>query len=119
MFKNSTACIKFKYSFSTIWCVTCGVRQGGVTSAHIFSIYVDHIVNRTAESKHPCMVGVNTVNVKGYADDFVLFAPTAADLKVFIDRIEKLTFDHEPMINVAKTKLVVFKPVGRVLGDNI
>ena len=58
-------------------------------------------------------------NIQGYADDLVLFAPTAAGLKVLIEPIENLILDHELMNNVAKTEVVIFKPVGRVLGANI
>ena len=58
------------------------------------------------------------MSIQGYAYDLVLFAPTAAGLKFLIERIENLIFDQKLRINVAK-KVVVFKPVGRVLGANI
>ena len=46
--KNSTACVKFKDSLSTNWCITRGVRQGGVTSVHLFCIYIDQILTQIA-----------------------------------------------------------------------
>ena len=62
------------------------------------------------------MKGVHRVNIQGYADDLVLFAPTAAGLKILIER---MVFNHELLTNVAETKLVVFKHVRRVLGAKI
>ena len=44
------------------------------------------------------------MNIQGYADDLVLFAPTVDGLKVLLERIEKLISKHELLINVAKTE---------------
>ena len=54
-------------------------------------------------------------NFQGYADDLVISVPGTLSLKVIHERIEKLISDHELMINVEKTKIVVFKPMGRAL----
>ena len=58
MLKNSTARVKFKDYCSTNWCITRGIRQGGVTSEHLFCKYIDHRVTRMAENKHSCRMGV-------------------------------------------------------------
>ena len=55
------------------------------------------------------------MSFQGYADHLVIFAPAAEDLKVLLGRTEKLRSDHELMINVAKTKIFVFKSIGRAL----
>ena len=58
---------------------------------------------------------MNKVNIQGYADDIVLLAPTAVVLKVFLEQIGTRISDHELMIDVTKTKIVIFKALGRSL----
>ena len=47
------------------------------------------------------MLGIKRVNIHGYADDLVIFARTVDGMKVLLERIEKLIYEHELSINVA------------------
>ena len=56
-----------------------GVKQGGVISPVLFSIYIglDGLLQLLSKSKVGCFIGDVFVGALAYADDLVLLAPTA------------------------------------------
>ena len=48
MLTKSTSCVNYFGHFSKSWSVSKGVRQGGVLSAYLFSIYVDQILREVS-----------------------------------------------------------------------
>ena len=61
-----------------------------------------------------CRIGISKMNVHGYADDTVVFAPTSSALRELLGNIERQISDVELAINVAKTKVVVFGSKGSI-----
>ena len=57
------------YSFN----ITCGVRQGGVLSPYLFSVYIDDLIKELRQSGHGIYLGRVFVGCVVYADDIVLF----------------------------------------------
>ena len=53
-----------------------GVKQGGVLSPIVFSVYIDGLLVRLTNSNVGCYVGSFFVGALAYADDIVLLAPT-------------------------------------------
>ena len=56
---------------------------------------------------------VNKINVQAYADDIILFSPTAGGLQQLLDRIVILVEQNDLLINADKTKIMVFRPGGK------
>jgi hypothetical protein len=54
IFSNSTAQVYFNGSFSNIWNITRGVRQGGIMSAFLFNVYIDDILRSISDLKVGC-----------------------------------------------------------------
>lgn len=67
--------------------VTCGIRQGGVLSPILFSIYVDNILTKL--SKLGCMLNGVSYGSFMYADDLVLLAPSVNELQNMINICDK------------------------------
>ena len=105
---NSFVKINFSGHFSGNWKASRGIRQGGVTSAILFCIYIDDIIKNIASQPYCCRIGINKINVQAYADDVVIFCPTAEGLRVLIQIMEDMIMAHQLMINVDKTKIVIF-----------
>ena len=93
---------------SNSWNITRGIRQGGVTSALLFNIYIDEILSKMKDLNLGCMMGISKVNVQAYVDDLVLLSPTSSGLKKLIDYLSDLLDIHELKINTDKTKVVIF-----------
>ena len=45
-FSIGSTCVKWYSYFSCTFCLTCGVRQGGVLSPYLFAVYIDSVFTR-------------------------------------------------------------------------
>ena len=70
--------VRVNESFSDSWRICRGVRQGGITSAFLFNIYIDDILSSISNFKVGCFLGFKRVNIQTYADDIVLLSLTVS-----------------------------------------
>ena len=56
-----------------------------------------------------CKLGLYSVNVLGYADDFVLVAPSLSGLNLLIDNIKDSLNEHNLSISLNKTACMNFR----------
>ena len=84
------------------------MKQGGVLSPELFSVYIDELLTRLKHSGYGCMVGHGAF---AYADDIALVAPTTHALKAMCDiqfntakcRLIKYgEFDYVPFISMER-----------------
>ena len=94
--------------FSNSWKICQGVRQGGVTSAFLFNLYIDDILTILSCCKVGCYLGINRINCQAYADDIVLLSPSVSSLQFLINKISFLLDGHKLCINTDKTVAMVF-----------
>jgi len=71
--------VKWDSFYSRTFILRCGVRQGGVTSPILFTLYVNE------NSKLGCYVGDTYTGCIMYADDIVLTAASVMMLQKMID----------------------------------
>ena len=76
--------------------LTCGIRQGGVLSPHLFAIYIDDVVGRIELSNIGCCIKLKFVSTLLYADDIILISPSVVSL-------QKLLFVCELELNPVNT----------------
>ena len=63
--------IRWGNTFSTSFCVSNGVKQGGIISPVLFNVYMDDISFALNRSNIGGRIGGEIVNHLGYADDLV------------------------------------------------
>ena len=86
--------------FSYEWDIKKGLGQGGVLSAFLFSFNVGSILIGTSKLPHVYRLGINRLKFQAYADDVVLFFPTANGLQRSIDHLSTAVDKHDLKINV-------------------
>ena len=94
--------------------VTNGVRQGGVLSPLLFSVYVDDLLEKLKNNGIGCHIGHHFVGALGYADDIILLCPTAYGLMKMIKICEDYANEHSILFNGKKSKFMVFGVNGNI-----
>ena len=100
--------VYFRGSYSSAWKACQGVRQGGVTSAYLFCIYIIDILNEISKMPLYCKLGVEKMNIQAYADDIVIFCPSACGLRSILTRLESMLLEHGLVVNITKTRIIIF-----------
>ena len=83
-YSKQEICIKWGNETSTCFTITNGVRQGGILSPTLFSIYMDDLSFILSESGIGCHIDDLCINHVFYADDLCLMAPCAIALQELI-----------------------------------
>ena len=90
--------------------MTAGVRQGGVLSPLLFSIYVDGLVDKVNACRQGCYISCINFSIIMYADDIVLLAPTITSLQILLQTCETELDSLDMKINTCKTVCLRFGP---------
>ena len=115
LYTSQTLQVKWKSIKSDNFSVVNGVKQGGVLSPILFSVYVDGLLTRLKKSGTGCVVGNSYVGAISYADDLVLLAPTHRGVSRMITECELFADEYDIMFNAKKSKYMVFS--GRYCND--
>ena len=104
-YKHQSMCVRWNGVFSESFHVSNGVRQGGVLSPVLFSVYVDGLLCKLRDSGVGCHLGCEFVGSVCYADDLALLAPSPSALRIICENFAR---DHGLRFNAAKTQLIRF-----------
>ena len=65
---------------SSPFTVSNGVRQGGILSPYLFSLYMDDLSRKLNSVQSGCFVGLSLLNHLMFADDLCVFSPSVKGL---------------------------------------
>ena len=108
MYSNQLCHVKWGDETSASFSISNGVKQGGVISPLLFSLYIDELFLLLKQSGLGCHVGLTYAGAFGYADDIALVAPSLSSLKQMISICEEFAKCHSIVFNPSKTKLLCF-----------
>ena len=94
---------------SSCFNVTNGVRQGGILSPLLFSVYMDDLSVLLNSSKVGCVLNGITTNHLMYADDTCLLAPSPAALQQLLRICSEFAISNSVVFNESKTKLMCYR----------
>ena len=108
-YTNQTAAVSWATILSASCNVCNGVRQGGVLSPVLFSIYIDDLSVSLSSTTAGCLLGRSLISHFFYADDVVLFAPSAKGLQRLLDVCSDYAFKHDIIFNAQKSQCLVVR----------
>ena len=109
MYTNQQYYVQWGDACSDTIKIVNGVKQGGVISQLLFTLYIDQLFQRLKQLGLGCHVGMTYAGAFGYADDIALVAPSIYCLKEMFNICEQ--FSHEDVhisFNPSKSKLMSF-----------
>ena len=106
-YKDQRMSFRWMNSFSGSFPVSNGVRQGGVLSPILFTIYIDELLNDLRNLGVGCFCDSHFAGAFGYAD-VVLLAPIPAALTMMLRCCEEFANKHSLRFNPTKTQLIRF-----------
>ena len=114
IYLNQFANVKWNNSFSSMFTLRNGVRQGGVLSAILYCLYVDGLFKELRKSGYGCWVNGNYHGIFGYSDDNMLLAPSQYALQEMLKICEQYASEHNLQFSTnpdpvkCKTKCIPF-----------
>ena len=108
MYTNQKNRVKYNQSYSDVFNISNGVKQGGVLSPTLFCIYMDNLLKNLGESGFGCKMGDAYVGCICYADDILLLSGSLFGLKKLINICEDYAKEHKIRFNGNKSKLIIF-----------
>ena len=112
---NQKMRVKGNGSLSLTFSASSGVKQGGVLSSLLFTVYLDQLILGLKESGIGCQLNGMFVGAFMYADDVTLLAPTSLALKVMLNTCTDFAVSHNFLFNASKTKCMYFNDAGSQL----
>jgi hypothetical protein len=120
VYKEQFAWIKWGNVKSAQFGISNGTRQGSVLSPALFSIYVQGLLDRLKALGVGCHVGKTFCGAVGWADDFLLTAPSHAAMQLMLDTASSFAaevgLEFSTDVDPAKSKSKAIYVVGRKQG---
>lgn len=111
-YKSQKLKVRFGNIFSRDLPVSNGVRQGGVVSPLLFTIYMDILLGMLRNEGAGCHVDSIFVGALCYADDLTLIAPSISALRRMLAVCEVFADRFGMKFNASKSQLIQFGTKG-------
>ncbi len=108
MYTRQKARTVWENSHSEYFDVTNGIRQGGIISPLLYTIYADELINRLEAEGIGCHIGHKYVGAPSYADDMTLVCPSVKGLQRMVDICAEYGMSYDVKYNEKKSVCIVF-----------
>lgn len=101
-YQRNNVFVRWRSGISKCFNLPTGVRQGGVLSPVLFTVYVDCIISRLQSAGVGCCIGTQYLGCVMYADDLVLVSISIADMQAMVDICVEELRDLKMVLNPRK-----------------
>ena len=101
--------IRWNNSVSDYFTISNGVKQGGVLSHVLLSLYLDQLIVQLRHLGMCCYMNGLFTGLFIYADDITILAPSRASMVLMLEKCESFALTHDILFNASKTKYMIFK----------
>ena len=102
-YKTQTMKVKWGKTFSDSFSVSNGVRQGGILSPYLFSIYLDDLSQKLNTVRAGCYIGNVCLNHIMFADDICVFSPSLLGVQDLLNVCHMYAMSHHIDFNHRKS----------------
>lgn len=101
--RKQSVCLKWLDSISKPFSTSNGVKQGGVLSPVLFSVYIDVLLTRLESRRIGCCIGRAYAGGISYADDVTLISPTKSGLSEMLNIASAFAEEYKLSFNPSKS----------------
>ena len=109
-YRSQQLCILWGETRSSFFTISNGVRQGGILSPKLFSVYMDDLSKLLISSGIGCFIDNVCFNHVFYADDLCLMAPCAIALQELLHICHNYSISVDVNFNALKSFCIAFTP---------
>ena len=106
-YTNQKMAIRWGSIISDCFYVSNGVRQGGILSPYLFSLYMDDLSTKLQKHYAGCKIANMIINHLFYADDLVLLCPSQRGLQELLETCERYAAEHDIIFNTQKSVTLI------------
>ena len=110
--------VGWKNIMSEYLSVSNGVKQGGVLSSMLFSLYIHPVLLKLEQSSVGCHINGNFMGVLSYADDITLICPSIWGLNEMLKICNPFSKNNSILFKKKKTTCIKFGDIIRN-GENV
>ena len=107
-YTDQKAGVRWNGSLSNKFSISNGVRQGGVLSPILFTIYIDDLLLELEQQGIGCYWNHIFAGAVCYAEDIALIAPSPSALRHMLKTCSLFASKHSLTFNASKTQLIKF-----------
>ena len=107
-YMDQRAGVLWSGSFSYKFSISNGIRQGGVLSPILFTVYIDDLLLELEKQGVGCFWKHHFVGAVCYTDDVALITPSAPALCLMLHACTQFASTHSLIFNASKTQLIKF-----------
>ena len=123
IYRNQRCDVKWCSKYSERFSVSNGARQGAVSSAILFAVYIDELLSMLRKSGFGCHIHGDFLGAMIFADDIMLLSASRSGLQALVDICQEfsseknLKFGTDADPSKSKTKCIIFsKKKGDTMG---
>ncbi len=106
---------KWSDCYSDSFSVQNGIRQGGIVSPILYTVYADELIKRLQEDGIRCYVGHEFTGSPTYADDMMLLCPSVRGLQRMTDTCAAYGVEYDVLYNEIKSQCICFTRSGKIV----
>ena len=107
-YDSSKGTILIDNSYSELFNISCGVKQGGILSPFLFNIFIDDLLNICLNLNIGALFNDLNTSIIVYADDILLISPINSHLQTLLDICSKYGQDWNLKFNSLKSNIISF-----------
>ena len=105
-FSKCYGLVRWGRAFSRPFLINSGVRQGGILSPILFTVYINEILESLKSSKKGCFLNGDFIGCIFYADDILLLSISYSEMQNMLSLCEKLSKKLDLKFNVLKSQFI-------------
>ena len=108
-------CSTWAHVLTNPFSICNGVRQGGILSPFLFAMYIDDLSVRLQSVHVGCRLSNIIINHFLFADDVVIFSPSAKGLQELLNVCTSFAQSHNVVFNTTKSQCMIINSKYKVL----